>query len=266
MVPFCSVPFCPRVPFCPNIPCSILPPSLRLEKRHYVNYNITRCSIKWFENANNRYMIIFNHMQWFYYLICQNTWCQKVSKLIYQKGEFRFCEILKTWSFASLISMQDAELAHDRNQVDMKIDPRLAWFFQNIRCSILSPCSILPRLTITLEVVILKCISRTDILSISLKLSLSREYNNTALVISQHWLRYCLDPVRQQAISWANVGPDLRRHMVSVGHDELTLIRRVSLRIFLTPPMYRVTWGKTPIEVKRPTRFSRIWRNKRNFR
>ena len=65
-------------------------PSLRLEKSHYVNYNIARCSIKWCENTNNRYIIIFNYMQWFYYSICQSTWCQNASKLIYQKGEISF--------------------------------------------------------------------------------------------------------------------------------------------------------------------------------
>ena len=148
MVPFCPVPFCPTVPFCPNMPCSILPQSLRLGKSHYVNYDIARCSIKWCENTNKRYIIIFNYMQRFYYLICQSTWCQNASKLIYQKGETSFCEILKTWSIASLISMHDAELADDRNQVDLKIDPRFACFFQNTWCSILPPCSILPRLTI----------------------------------------------------------------------------------------------------------------------
>ena len=62
--------------------------------------------------------------------------------------KFCFCGILKTWSIASLISIHDAELADDRNKVDSKIDPCLAWFFPNIRCSILLPCSILPRLTI----------------------------------------------------------------------------------------------------------------------
>ena len=90
MVPFRPVPFCPTVPFCPNIPCSILPQSLRLGKSHYVNYNIARCSIKWCENANKRCIIIFNHMQRFYYFICQSTWCQNASKLIYQKGEISF--------------------------------------------------------------------------------------------------------------------------------------------------------------------------------
>ena len=150
MVPFCPVPFCPTVPFCPDIPCSILSPSFRLEKSHYVNYNIASCSIKWCENANNGYIIIFNHMQRFWYLICQSTWYQNARKFIYQKGDISFCEILKTWSIASFISMHDAELADDRNQVDLKIDPRLAWFFQNTWCSILPPCSILPRLTIIL--------------------------------------------------------------------------------------------------------------------
>ena len=90
MVPFCPVPFCPTVPFCPNIPSSILHQSLRLGKSHYVNYNIARRSIKWCENANKRYIIIFNHMRRFYYLICQSTWCQNASKLIYQKGEISF--------------------------------------------------------------------------------------------------------------------------------------------------------------------------------
>ena len=90
MVPFCPVPFCPTVPFCPNIPCSILPQSLRLGKSHYVNYNIARRSTKKCENVNKRYIIIFNHMQRFYYLICQSTWCQNASRLIYQKGEISF--------------------------------------------------------------------------------------------------------------------------------------------------------------------------------
>ena len=44
--------------------------------------------------------------------------------------------------------MCDTELADNRNQMDLKIDPHQAYFFQNIRCSILRPYSILPRLTI----------------------------------------------------------------------------------------------------------------------
>ena len=90
MVPFCPVHFAPRVPFCPNIPCSISPPRLRLEKSHYVNYDIARCSIKWCENENKRGMIISNHMQRFYYLICQSNLCPNASKLIYQKVEITF--------------------------------------------------------------------------------------------------------------------------------------------------------------------------------
>ena len=56
--------------------------------------------------------------------------------------------MLKTWSIVSLISMCDTELADNRNQMDLKIHPHQAYFFQNIRCSILPPCSILPRFTI----------------------------------------------------------------------------------------------------------------------
>ena len=60
---------------------------------------------------------------------------------------FRFYEILKTWSVASLISMYDAEQTDDRNQVDVKIDPRHAcFFFQNTRCSILPHVPFFPDL------------------------------------------------------------------------------------------------------------------------
>ena len=90
MVPFCPIPFCPTVPFCPTMPWYILPQRLRLEKSQYVNYNIARCAMKWCENANKRYIIIFNHMQGFYYLICQSNWCQNASKFFYQNGEISF--------------------------------------------------------------------------------------------------------------------------------------------------------------------------------
>ena len=43
------------------------------------------------------------------------------------------------------------------------------------------------------------------------------------LLISQHWLGQWFGAVRQQAISWTSVGPDLCRHMSSPGLNELTL-------------------------------------------
>ena len=43
----------------------------------------------------------------------------------------------------------------------------------------------------------------------------------TSLTTSQHWFRQWLGAVRQQAINWANVDPDLSGHMVSLGHNEL---------------------------------------------
>ena len=42
-------------------------------------------------------------------------------------------------------------------------------------------------------------------------------------MISQHWFRQWLGAVRQQAITWANVDPDLCRQMASLGHNELTM-------------------------------------------
>ena len=90
MVPFCPAPFCSTVPFCPNIPCSILPPKYVWGKAIMSTINIARCSIKWCENEIKRYIIIFNHIQRFYYLICQSNWSQNASKLIYQKGEISF--------------------------------------------------------------------------------------------------------------------------------------------------------------------------------
>ena len=38
---------------------------------------------------------------------------------------------------------------------------------------------------------------------------------------SQHWFREWLGAVRQQAITRVNVDPDLCRHMVSLGHNDL---------------------------------------------
>ena len=40
----------------------------------------------------------------------------------------------------------------------------------------------------------------------------------TPLIMSQHWFRWWLGAVRQQAITWTNVDPDLCRH---IGHNEL---------------------------------------------
>ena len=39
---------------------------------------------------------------------------------------------------------------------------------------------------------------------------------------SQRWFRWWLDAVKQQAITWANVGPDLCHHKASFRHNELT--------------------------------------------
>ena len=48
-------------------------------------------------------------------------------------------------------------------------------------------------------------------------------------MISQHWFRQWLGAVRQQAITWANVDPDLCRQMASLGlnfwdHNKKTIL------------------------------------------
>ena len=49
----------------------------------------------------------------------------------------------------------------------------------------------------------------------------SDECHFILLVISQHWFRWWLGSIRQQANTWANVDQDLCNHMVSLGHNEL---------------------------------------------
>ena len=48
------------------------------------------------------------------------------------------------------------------------------------------------------------------------------ECHSTLLMISQHWFSEWLGAVRQQAIAWADVDPDLYRHMASQGPNEYT--------------------------------------------
>ena len=49
----------------------------------------------------------------------------------------------------------------------------------------------------------------------------SDECNWILLMISQHWFRYWLGAVRQQAITWANVDPVFCRQMAPLGPNEL---------------------------------------------
>ena len=44
----------------------------------------------------------------------------------------------------------------------------------------------------------------------------SSEYHWTLVVISKHWFRSWLGAIRQQAITWTNIDPDLCHHMVSL--------------------------------------------------
>ena len=61
------------------------------------------------------------------------------------------------------------------------------------------------------------------------------ECHGTLLMVSQHWFRLWLGAVRQQAITWTNVDPDLCHHMVHVllGHNDLSCIKVINTNILL---------------------------------
>ena len=65
-----------------------------------------------------------------------------------------------------------------------------------------------------LKVLILKFISRIDILSISCDTLLpSVEDHKTSLIISEHWFKYWLGAIRKWAITRASVDPDMCCHL-----------------------------------------------------
>ena len=72
--------------------------------------------------------------------------------------------------------------------------------------------------------VFLKLILWIDILSYSCEIlvKFSGECHRTPVMINQHRFRYWLGAVRQQAITWTTVDPDLCHHKASLGHNELT--------------------------------------------
>ena len=49
------------------------------------------------------------------------------------------------------------------------------------------------------------------------------------LIISQHWFRYWFGAISYQAITWANVDPDMYHNLVSLGHNELVIIKRIGV-------------------------------------
>ena len=51
----------------------------------------------------------------------------------------------------------------------------------------------------------------------------STKCQQASLMISQHWFSWWLGAIRQQAITWTNVGPDLCGHMALQGHNETIL-------------------------------------------
>ena len=50
------------------------------------------------------------------------------------------------------------------------------------------------------------------------------EYHITSLMRSQHCFRYFRDSMRYHAITWANVDPEIWRHVTLLGHNALMMI------------------------------------------
>ena len=82
--------------------------------------------------------------------------------------------------------------------------------------------------------------------------------NATILMISQLWLRWWLGAVRQQAITWANVNPDLCRQMAALGLIELNHYLRPMLTYFqLWPKAHNsMKWKKLRFLFCRYLRFN----------
>ena len=57
------------------------------------------------------------------------------------------------------------------------------------------------------------------------------ECHGSPLMINQHYFRYWLGAIRQQAITWVNVHPDQFHHMASVGHKLVWSIYMYSIKM-----------------------------------
>ena len=69
--------------------------------------------------------------------------------------------------------------------------------------------------------------SRVHVYHCGTSCEITLRYHRIPWLISQHWFRWWLGAVRQQAITWANVDPDLWCHMVPLSHNGLTHWGRV---------------------------------------
>ena len=85
----------------------------------------------------------------------------------------------------------------------------------------------------------------------------------TSLMISQHWFRWWLGAVRQQAITWANVDRDLCRQMASLDLNELNLefYKRVATVImtFAIVSSFHSTIVPTLTQMRHGDAHMRLW-------
>ena len=61
-------------------------------------------------------------------------------------------------------------------------------------------------------------------------------------MIGQHWFRQRLGAIRQQAITWANVDPQIFGHMTSLDHNKLKYSMNFGLTYF-GPVTQRTSWS-----------------------
>ena len=81
----------------------------------------------------------------------------------------------------------------------------------------------------------------------SLQIFIESALHGLMKTFSRHWLRLWLAAWRHQAVTWANVDQDPCRHMTSLGHNELMLLKFWTLGFGRLPwkefiALYRRLW------------------------
>ena len=88
-------------------------------------------------------------MQRFYYLICQSTWCQNASKLIYQKGAISFLWDTKNVVYCKFDFHAWRWIGRWQKSSGLENRPTPGMVFPKHPVFHFAPCSILPRLIYT---------------------------------------------------------------------------------------------------------------------
>ena len=125
-------------------------------------------------------------------------------------------EATSRWHFYNVIlfSLMSATLPSPSSRHE---HPMWLWVFVNV---FISPNSLTHWLRGFVAVLFPHSLYRIIAWTLTVKFLLSK-CRRTSLIRSQHWFMLWLGAVRQQATIWANIGPDLCRHVASLGHNVL---------------------------------------------